>query len=249
MLPLIKIVIPSYMLLSAIGFIAAFIFFYIRVSKKIRKLHIIQLGIFSVLGLAIGSRILFLLTRLPYIIKGEEKILSVIINGGFVFYGGLIGAITGIFLYSKLRKWNFKETINMITPCFPLFHFFGRIGCFLSGCCYGIKSSVGFSMMTEPEVKRFPVQLVESLCCLTIFILLLIIEKRKENANLCKFYLISYAVVRFLLEFLRGDSVRGIWIGLSTSQWISLVIILVVISKMIINHYKTKKIRGKSNGE
>lgn len=84
-------------------------------------------------------------------------------------------------------------------------------------------------MAFDPNTVHFPVQLVESISCLVIFIILIIIEKKKESAPLLEIYLLSYAVVRFLLEFLRGDTIRGIFWFLSTSQWISLAITATVI--------------------
>lgn len=231
MMPLINIIIPSYLLFSGVGFIIVFILFYIRTRKQnIKLFHIVQLGIFCIVGIAVGSRFLFLLTRLPDIFNGNATFIGTIINGGYVFYGGLGGAFLGIYVYSKIRKWNYKNIINIIIPCFPLFHLFGRIGCFMSGCCYRIECSVGIPLAVDPTIKRFPVQLVESGCCIIIFLILIFISKRKNNENLYKIYLSMYACIRFILEFLRGDIVRGIWFGLSTSQWISIGLIVWIVS-------------------
>lgn len=95
----------------------------------------------------------------------------------------------------------------------------------MTGCCYGIPCNFGFAMVTDPEVTRFPIQLVESLCCFVIFVMLLVIEKKNRSVKLIYVYLISYAMVRFGLEFFRGDAVRGFFMCFSTSQWISLGIL------------------------
>jgi len=83
-------------------------------------------------------------------------------------------------------------------------------------------------MHSEPSIIRFPVQFAESLCNILIFILLLFIEfKLQTHKYNLKVYLITYSVFRFVLEFYRADSIRGIWFGgLSTAQYISLIIVI-----------------------
>ena len=73
-------------------------------------------------------------------------------------------------------------------------------------------------------VSRFPVQLVES-CCLVIIFVILLILRMNGSTKLAEQYLVLYALCRFVLEFFRGDAIRGVWYGMSTSQWISLVIL------------------------
>lgn len=219
-----------YPLFTALGLAIAFAFFCRRTNKLLcGYLKKIQVLIVVALGMLIGSRALFVLTMIPTLARyfSAERLFNVVINGGFVFYGGLVGTILGGYMYGKARKIELHALFNAITPCFPLFHAFGRIGCFMSGCCYGIPCSFGFAMASDPDTVRFPVQLAESLCCVLIFIALLIADRKKPDTNLLWVYLISYSSVRFGLEFLRGDAVRGIWGPFSTSQWIALTIIAV----------------------
>ncbi|MDR0402485.1 MAG: prolipoprotein diacylglyceryl transferase, partial [Treponema sp.] len=88
--------------------------------------------------------------------------------GGQIFYGGLFGGVTAGFIYGRRKFRDAMPAIcDMLTPVIPLFHFFGRIGCFCAGCCYGIESSPGitFSRAIIPEanfVSRLPVQLIEA---------------------------------------------------------------------------------------
>lgn len=232
MLPIIQIILPSYGVCAGIGFIAAIILFLFR--KRSLQLDInktIQMTVAAIVGLVVGSRFVFVLTMIPSIAAdfSWQQLFGVIFMGGFVFYGGLLGAMLGIYIFCKCGKLELRPVFNAITPCFPLFHCFGRIGCFMAGCCYGIPGNFGIPMAFDPNTARFPVQLVEAACCFVIFTALIIIEKRKKGTPLIAVYLLSYAVVRFLLEFLRGDTVRGIWGFLSTSQWISLAIAVAVI--------------------
>ena len=113
----------------------------------------------------------------------------------------------------------------------PLFHTFGRIGCFLGGCCYGIPCDFGFVYTQNPiamanGVRRFPVQLLEALFCFFLFLLLFSLFRRGRCKNrLLALYLGIYSVGRFFLEYLRGDDYRGFLWGLSTSQLISILLL------------------------
>jgi phosphatidylglycerol:prolipoprotein diacylglycerol transferase len=156
--------------------------------------------------------------------------------GGSVFYGGLIGGILVGFLYIKKRK-DLEYLIDISVPAIPLFHFFGRIGCFLGGCCFGIESHFGFTIYhgiidQANGVNRFPVQLLEALFNGMIFFILVMLRKADRfKKKWLYIYLLLYSTGRFFIEFLRGDDYRGKWLFLSTSQIISILIFSVAIIK------------------
>ena len=233
MIPVITVSIPTYEIFSTIGAISAVILLYFRLEDySIKFLQFLKYMLFAVAFLLIGSRLLFVMTYLTEI-RSFGDLIFYILNGGIVFYGGLLGAIFGIWLCAKIRREDVGVFYNFCTPAFPLFHFWGRIGCFFAGCCYGIESHFGFPMAFDPEVTRFPVQLTESACNLLIFTSLMLVSKYNKKTNLLRLYLIEYSVVRFILEFFRGDNVRGIWGGLSTSQIISMLIFAVEMLSII----------------
>lgn len=223
--------VSSYALLSAIGLGAAFVYLYkkraqLRWNIAIFAEYIVVCTVFAV----VFARVMFVIALLPSM---ESVLISELfyqlINGGIVFYGGLFGVLVGIVFVSKHKKRNSLETLDSITPVFPLFHSFARIGCFLAGCCYGVECSWGIGMISDPSVSRFPVQIVESLCNVAIFIVLLVMEKkRKTSEGNLRFYLCTYAICRFILEFFRGDEIRGLWFGcISTAQCVSLIILMI----------------------
>lgn len=184
---------------------------------------------FMAAGVAIGSKFLFILTKIPDMIDNfsVKYVIVTIITSGFVFYGGLFGAIIGMLFFSKCKKIHFKELADTVAPGFPLFHMWGRIGCFFAGCCYGKKADWGFALESEPDVLRIPIQLIESFFLFLIFLSLLIIERRfQKHYNLLYLYLLLYSIIRIGTECFRGDAIRGTWMGISTSQWISLLLIL-----------------------
>lgn len=225
--------------MTAIGACAAIIYLYINMDKiKFRFKDIAEYVIVCTALTVLNARILFMIAMIPSMNPVTiNELIYYFINGGLVFYGGLFGAILGTLVVSKFRKRNVQDVLDFAAPAFPLFHGFARLGCMLAGCCYGIEWSWGVVLEDEPGVVRFPVQVFESLCDFLIFGYL-IYRKRQKLGNM-KSYLLSYATCRFVLEFFRGDVVRGIWFGgLSTAQYISILIIAVIGIESII------KIRG-----
>ncbi len=195
-------------------------------------------------GIFVGGHLLYGVTRYSEIVGafrrlGEESAGEFFSHfaaafGGSVYYGGMFGTLAAAAIFTRHNEAYQKgQAVDLLAFGFPLFHIFGRIGCFLGGCCYGVECSFGFTVAENhfnpsvAGVNRFPVQLAESLCNLLIFVLLyLLFRKKKFPGKLIYVYLPVYAAVRFGLEFLRGDAVRGIVFGLSTSQWISLGILV-----------------------
>ena len=212
---------------------------------KIKKEDIFFAILYGIIGLGIGAKLLYLVTNIPFFIENYQRIdfwdtLIKMFKGGFVFYGGLIGGILGLFIYSKQFKINFKELLLIIVPVIPLVHSIGRIGCLCAGCCYGMEYH-GFGAITfynsnlAPNgIPLFPTQLVESICLFIIFIILLVTYKRfRGTYKTVGLYCILYSIVRFILEFFRGDLVRGVYFNISTSQWISIGIFIIGIAIFI----------------
>ena len=147
----------------------------------------------------------------------------------------MLGGIFAGALYVRKKGFALPEWADLLAPAIPLFHFFGRIGCFLGGCCYGVPCSFGFTythnlIEQANGVSRFPIQLVEAAFNLALFVLLWTLQKKgKFQGKRLVLYLLCYSVGRFVFEFGRGDTYRGIWFGLSTSQYISVGLFLVAV--------------------
>lgn len=220
-------------------------------KKNIDDNKAITILLFSCIGVFFGGHILYGLTNIKLIyilINNFDKISSfkmfiqclMEIFGGSVFYGGLIGGLIVGFFALRKSSIDKEKFCDIVAPAIPLFHFFGRIGCFLVGCCYGIESHFGLvfrhSMLDSANnVSRFPVQILEALFNLILFIILAVLNKKdKFKGKLIYIYLILYSIIRFSLEFLRGDTYRGFIFGLSTSQWISIFLFLIASIILII---------------
>lgn len=183
----------------------------------------------SEIGVITGGKILFLIVNLRRIPAVYEKhgFFKLIFSGGFVFYGGLIFAFFLVFIYCKIFRLKFFNILSALFVVAPLIHSLGRIGCLFSGCCYGIPYNGIFSVFIR-GAERIPVQLIESIGNFLIFIIQILLLHKHKKALIFN-YLISYAVLRFFCEFLRGDFSRGFVGILSVSQWICIAMVVAVL--------------------
>lgn len=198
----------------------------------------ILLAAMVTLGAIIGAKILYLIVSLDKIDFSritEFEYLNSIMSGGFVFYGGLIGGLLALIPCRKLIGPSLSSYVHVCMPCIPLVHAFGRLGCNAVGCCYGMPYSGIFSIVYENSlfapnhIELFPVQAVEAGCnfLITAILLWYIDINKKHPINSICLYLLLYSPVRFILEFARSDNdERGIYGIFSTSQWISLFLIV-----------------------
>lgn len=187
----------------------------------------------------VGAKLGYLVTAYPggFPALGRDirsiGFLRVIVErSGLVFYGGMIlGLVTGA-LALRLMRLDFRLYSEAVVPVIPLGHAIGRIGCLMAGCCHGIPwdgaLAVHYRVIpgwvgNPPAGSYFPVQPLESLLNLFLFLALTLYTKRERpKYAVVAVYLLGYAAIRFGVEFLRGDPERGIHGPLSSSQWISL---------------------------
>lgn len=211
--------------------------------------------IFAGIGCLVGAKLLYLLVSVDVYWFPDRTLLEnlnywriLLSNGGLVFYGGLIGAFLGAIIYTRYYKMATTDLIEGIMPSIPLFHAFGRVGCFLAGCCHGIEYDGIFSVTftnspAAPNgVPLFPVQLAEALLNFILAgILSVMYTKKLRRGTVTATYMISYAIIRFVLEFFRGDLIRGVAI-LSTSQWISIAMLIVGVALVILSCRKKAEV-------
>jgi phosphatidylglycerol:prolipoprotein diacylglycerol transferase len=170
--------------------------------------------------------------------------------GGLTYYGGLIGASGYALYFLRRERFPFWKAADMAGFAIALGLAWGRMGCFLAGCCFGLDSHASWaayfppwSPASEAQFKAHrlhseafpalpvhPTQLYESLGCLVIAVLAyaVVTPRKRYDGQVALFFLGTYAVLRGALESLRNDD-RGEILGLSTSQLISLLIVLAIV--------------------
>ena len=221
----------GYGLMIAVGILAAYWVGEYRAKKcGLEVDHVFHFVIWCVVGGFLGAKILYWITDIKNILDNPRIMLQ--IADGWVVYGGIIGGILSAMLYSKLKGLKFLAYFDLLIPSVALAQGFGRIGCFLAGCCYGIETDGPLAIVFHESsyapngVRLLPTQLISSgLDFLNFFVLVWFARRKKSDGEIGGLYLIFYSVGRFVLEFYRGDVVRGNVGILSTSQFISLFIV------------------------
>lgn len=216
------ITVYTYGLLVALGFFSGMSYIIKHVNDIPMQKDKMYDFLFYLIVLSImGARLLYVLVNMDFFIQHPADIIKVW-QGGLVFYGGFIAAVLYAVLYCKYKKINIKKLADVFAPAVALGHTFGRIGCFFSGCCYGKETHCFISVN-----NRYPTQIIEAVGNLIIFFVLhKLYKKSHKDGTVFLIYLILYSVLRFSIEFLRGDDRGAFFIGLSPAQNISLVILV-----------------------
>ena len=196
-------------------------------------------------GIIIGARAAFVLTAPTHFFRNPAAIFD-LTGGGLVFYGGLIGGLTGALIAAAKYRLEVIAFLDTLSIPVPLAHALGRIGCFLNGCCFGTihhgLTGVHYPAGSPPwidqvysqTITRFtprslpvhPVQLYEASANLLLyFILLLLWQKKMPAGKIAGCYAFGYAIIRFITEFMRGDS-RIIFVGVHLAQLSSLALLI-----------------------
>ena len=234
----------TYGVLVAAGFLLG-VYLAVRQAKKegIPPNKIVDLGFYILLSALVGSRLFYVMINAGHYIKNPLDIFKVW-EGGLVFYGGILFTVPTVLWYVKKNALSVWSTADLFAPSLAIGHAIGRIGCFYSGCCYG-KPADGLPWavtFTDPQclaligVPLHPTQLYESIGEFTIFLVLITLRKRKSfNGQLFVTYVILYSVLRFIVEFFRGDVARGFFTPqISFSQGVSVLMFLTAVAGFIV---------------
>lgn len=214
------LILYSYPLLMGLGWGVAYQLFFAKADIKAKYGQLLFWGIF--LSSWIGSKLFFYFTTDSLNQQNVLSQASFWTGGGFVFYGGLIFALTFIGLYKLLKFPLTCQNLWAMLPAVTLGHAIGRIGCLLAGCCFGNKTDLWWGIELH-GAHRHPTQALESL---GLFILAFFLLKAHASIKSFALYFMGYGILRFGIEILRGDEIRGMWGPLTPSQWISLAMIL-----------------------
>jgi len=222
------ITIYSYGFMLAVAFIVATML----AQQKARQFgvnpeKILELAIFIMLFGIIGARIAYVLLNLQDFVKRPFEIFY-LHKGGLVFYGGAIfGGVASLF-FIKRNKLNGPDLADLIAPYAALGQSIGRIGCLLNGCCWGKPTDLAWAIvLPQQEGTLHPTQAYESLGVLVIFLILVILQdKRVFRGQIFGLYLLFYSMLRFFIEFLRGDNTI-VFFSLTFSQIASVIIFII----------------------
>jgi len=209
---------------------------------------------FILVGGTVGARIFYVMLNWEYFEDRPWYEMLALNHGGLVFYGGFFLAAALIGLYCRRRKLSLVAVLDVLAPALALGHAVARIGCFLQGCCHGAATDsflgVRYPMFQKvlaisfhpfsirwreyvPQLsdllaggaKVYPVQLFESAGNLVLGLTLFYLVRKGRRGMAFSGYILGYGILRFCLEFIRGDAERGMWGWFSTSQLVALAVI------------------------
>lgn len=232
----------TYGLFLALGFLAA-IWFTNRNARfhGIKASDVSDLFFVILVSGIIGGRLLYVIINFEDF-KASPLDIFKLWNGGLVFFGGFITAVAASVVTLKIKQLPFLKTADIVAPGAALGHGIGRLGCFFAGCCYGrqcdLPIAVQFSdpnSLAPLHVPLHPTQLYMVLANLTLFFILVFLQRRKRfHGMIFLSYIILYSVFRFIIEFFRGDF-RGDFFFefLSVSQGIGILAVLIAVIVMV----------------
>lgn len=199
---------------------------------------VLDIAIYGLLAGFLGAKLLYVIVEWKTFLKDPMSVLG---SEGFVVYGGIIMGVLAAIIYCKKKGYVFLEYFDLLCASIAIAQGFGRIGCFLAGCCYGrvTESALGVvfpaGSLAPSGVKLLPTQLFSSAGDFGImFALLWHFKRRKHVGDTGYTYMLLYGIGRFFIEFLRNDN-RGEVGALSTSQFISLFIVAAAVVLLLRN--------------
>jgi phosphatidylglycerol---prolipoprotein diacylglyceryl transferase len=218
--------IASYGFLFALGVLLAVLLAYGKARKENIDLKIFTDFIFYVMILSLlGAKLLLLLTNLDYYLKYPAEMKYLLTSGG-TFFGGLIAGALFTVWYIRRHDLSYRTLGDIAGPSLALGHFFGRLGCFAAGCCWGREAGhfplavtfssakAGFLTGVPLHVALYPTQLFEALLNFCNFVILYFAyKKRAFKGQVFALYILNYSLIRFTVEYFRGDSDRGYVFG------------------------------------
>lgn len=234
-----SIKVHSYGCLIALGAIAGVWYMAVRGKNELGLTFDQANNLFLLIFVAafVGGKLFLFFEDPSAYMKNPMKLLG---GRGFVFYGSFLLAVPTMLWFFRRHKLNPYRMLDIMAITTCLVHMFGRIGCFMAGCCHGIPTSGIFGVTyTNPTCSAdplntplHPTQLYEAIFIGLVMVYLFYLRSRKKfNGQLFLTYLFLYGIGRFMLEYLRGDLERGFIIEniLSHSQFIALFILAVVV--------------------
>ena len=220
-----------YGVLITLGILGAIAFSWFR-AKRYGMTHddLTDLAFLVIIVGIFGARILYILTNLQYFIANPGQIFQLQMQG-MAFLGIVLFNVPAVLIFAKIRKINFWRMLDLAAPAIGIGYFFGRLGCFMGGCCYGPDCSWGIKMQAvNPDVAIFPTQLLNALVAIIIFVVLFFMSKNRnlKAGELFMWFVYIYAGLSFGTEFLRADAGHAAILGtpFNSAQWADLAMII-----------------------
>lgn len=233
--------VPTYGLLLALGVILGLWRARVRAADRglVDPDRIVDLGLWLVIWALLGSKILLVIVEFPRYMHHPAELFGVLRAGG-VFLGGFLAAVAASFILLRRYGLPLWETFDTLSPSVSLGQAIGRLGCLAAGCCWGGRCDLPWAITyhdvhaaenvgTPLGVALHPFPIYAAISNFLIYLLLArLFKARLRKGRVFASYLLLYGLTRFLLEYTRGDEIRGFVLNglLSTSQAITALMVL-----------------------
>ncbi len=228
------ITVHTYGFMMALGVGLGFWFLYVQSKKQdLPAPRLLDMAFYTIIISLIGAKIILFVGNYSYYIRYPGELFTLARSGG-VFQGGLVFGILFALWYFRKHSIPTWKVADIIGPALALGHGFGRIGCFAAGCCFGRSSTSPWGVSFHSEYAHnltgiplqtllHPVQLYESaLNFLNFFILFFLLRRKRFDGQVFSFYIINYSLIRYLVEFYRGDHPARAFLIQNPSPYLSL---------------------------
>jgi phosphatidylglycerol---prolipoprotein diacylglyceryl transferase len=213
--------VSTYFLVISLAVTLGCLWFIHRAGQRgLQKVAAIDMAMVCLVGGFVGARLLHVIWEEPLLYRANPRLIYQVWNGGFVFYGGVIGAFIATSFFANLRKEPFWLWADLAAPAISLTYFFGRIACFLNGCCYGKYCQLSWAIG-----GRHPTQLYAAFWELGVLALVLYFDKRsRQVGQVFGIWLFGHALGRAVMELYRDDPRGDLIYGVSLGSIISLAL-------------------------
>jgi len=229
--------IPTYLLINSLAFCLGITWIFIRASRlRMNVREALDVCLVSMIGGITGARLFHVVFEHPEIYRAHPEMIYKVWYGGFVFYGGLAGAVIFSFIYCRLKKISSLIYGDLFAPVLALGYTLGRLGCFAAGCCFGkpttLPWAVHFPIGVEAPayIGLHPTQLYSSIWSLLVLAILISYEKANRwplPGQMFGWWLVLQSIGRIFIEQFRDDFRGRSVFNLSISTWLSAVALVI----------------------
>jgi phosphatidylglycerol---prolipoprotein diacylglyceryl transferase len=244
----------TYGLFVGVGFLAALLTA-IRMAQRysISSQQILDMGFLMLITAVVGSRILYVVMNVSYY-RHHPLAVFEIWHGGLVFSGGAVCAVASLFWYARRYSFSLLDLGDLWAPAAAIGQGFGRIGCFMAGCCYGKPTHVPWAVvftdsksLAPLNTPIHPTEIYHSISGFLLFGILLLVHGRKSYRGQVLFwFLLLHSFSRLLIERFRGDD-RGVFFhtSMTVTQFVAVLILAGSFTALVVLKSKNKKNRDR----
>ncbi|MBG7616963.1 MAG: prolipoprotein diacylglyceryl transferase, partial [Chloroflexi bacterium] len=225
------------MVTTAIAVMVGWIIWQVKRGAEISYDDVLTGALVAIPSGIVFSRLLHVLDYWEYYGSHTSQILGL---DGLSIYGGILGAVIGIFLFSHFSNRRFGYIMDIVAPIVPVAQIIGRMGCVLNGCCYGKETDIFCAVTyTDPDssaptgISVHPTQIYEMIFLAITAVIIWKLKDRvkKVEGSLFLIYITAYSLWRFLIGFFRDG--QDFFLGLLQAQVIGLIVVIIVVPVLV----------------